>query len=46
VLQPDYYFVLPWHFREGFLKREREFIERGGRLVFPLPNLDIVPANS
>jgi NDP-4-keto-2,6-dideoxyhexose 3-C-methyltransferase len=44
ALSPDYYFVLPWHFREAFLKREKEFIARGGRLVFPLPNLDIVPA--
>ena len=44
ALRPDYYFVLPWHFREAFLKRESEFIARGGRLVFPLPNLDIVPA--
>src|SRR5581483_1099937 len=45
-LQPDFYFVLPWHFRDAFLRREREFIERGGRLVFPLPSLDIVPAIS
>ena len=44
ALQPDYYFVLPWHFREAFLKRESEFIQRGGRFVFPLPTLDIVPA--
>jgi NDP-4-keto-2,6-dideoxyhexose 3-C-methyltransferase len=44
ALQPDYYFVLPWHFREAFLKRESEFIQRGGRFVFPLPKLDIVPA--
>jgi NDP-4-keto-2,6-dideoxyhexose 3-C-methyltransferase len=44
ALQPDYYFVLPWHFREAFLERESEFIHRGGRFVFPLPTLDIVPA--
>jgi NDP-4-keto-2,6-dideoxyhexose 3-C-methyltransferase len=45
ALRPDYYFVLPWHFRNAFLQRESEFIARGGRFVFPLPNLDIVPAN-
>ena len=44
ALQPDYYFVLPWHFREPFLMRESEFLKRGGRFVFPLPTLDIVPA--
>jgi len=42
--QPDYYFALPWHFREAFLKRESDFIARGGHFVFPLPNFDIVPA--
>jgi len=44
ALRPDYYFILPWHFREAFLKREKAFIERGGRLIFPLPTLDVVPA--
>jgi NDP-4-keto-2,6-dideoxyhexose 3-C-methyltransferase len=44
TLRPDYYFVLPWHFRDAFLNREREFIERGGHLVFPLPTLEIAPA--
>jgi NDP-4-keto-2,6-dideoxyhexose 3-C-methyltransferase len=42
-MRPDYYFVLPWHFREAFLKREKDFMERGGRFVFPLPSLDVVP---
>ena len=41
--RPDYYFVLPWHFRDAFLKRECEFVERGGKFVFPLPTFEIVP---
>lgn len=41
--KPDYYFVLPWHFRDAFLERERAFIERGGKFVFPLPVFDVVP---
>jgi len=35
---------LPWHFREGFLQRERAFLERGGRFLFPLPRLEWVAA--
>jgi hypothetical protein len=46
ALQPDYYFILPWHFREAFLSRERNFIERGGHLIFPLPTLEVVPAGN
>lgn len=41
-LMPDYYLALPWHFREGFLKREVEFRARGGKFIFPLPTLEVV----
>jgi hypothetical protein len=40
--RPDDYLVLPWHFREEFLERERETIARGARLIFPLPTIEIV----
>jgi len=39
---PDYFFVLPWHFKEGILKKEKAFLEQGGRIVFPLPQFEIV----
>ncbi|MGX1914120.1 class I SAM-dependent methyltransferase [Streptomyces phaeochromogenes] len=40
--RPDQLFVLPWVYREGYLERERDFLAGGGRLVFPLPRLDVV----
>jgi hypothetical protein len=42
AMKPDYMLVLPWHFKEGIVQREREFLERGGRLIFPLPEIEIV----
>jgi SAM-dependent methyltransferase len=39
---PDYYLVLPWHFREEFLARERPMLERGCGLIFPLPKVEVV----
>ncbi len=42
-LKPDYYLVLPWHFKEEFIKREELFISKGGKLIFPLPDLEIYP---
>jgi hypothetical protein len=42
ALNPDYYLVLPWHFREEFLDRERESIERGVKMIFPLPTIEVV----
>jgi NDP-4-keto-2,6-dideoxyhexose 3-C-methyltransferase len=41
-MHPDYFFVLPWHFRKSILARETDFIENGGHFVFPLPILDII----
>lgn len=40
--RPDYYMVLPWHFRDGILEREKEFIAHGGGFIFPLPQVEIV----
>lgn len=38
----DYFLVLPWHFREEFLARETEFMDSGGKFIFPLPKFDVV----
>ena len=40
--RPDYFLVLPWHFREEFLVREAQFRAAGGKLVFPLPKLEVL----
>ncbi|PEQ14701.1 methyltransferase [Novosphingobium sp. PC22D] len=39
---PDYFLVLPWHFRDGILAREREYLERGGKFIFPFPEIEII----
>jgi NDP-4-keto-2,6-dideoxyhexose 3-C-methyltransferase len=43
-MRPDVYFVLPWHFRDSFIAREREFLEDGGTFVFPLPDFEVYAA--
>jgi len=42
AMKPDYYLVLPWHFKEGILRREREFLSTGGKMIFPFPEIEIV----
>ena len=44
-LKPDYFLVFPWHFRVGIVQREQEFLHGGGRLIFPLPSLDVISAD-
>ncbi len=41
-LKPDYYLVLPWHFMDEFVKRESEFLGRGGKFVVPMPKVHLV----
>jgi hypothetical protein len=41
-LSPDYFLVLPWHFKDNIIAREQEFIKNGGHLIFPLPEIEIV----
>ena len=40
--KPDYYLVLPWHFKEEILIREKETRRKGTRFIFPLPKLKII----
>lgn len=39
---PKNMLVLPWHFREGIIEREKEFLTRGGKLLFPFPKFELV----
>lgn len=42
AMNPDYFLVLPWHFKDGILRREKEYLSRGGKFIFPFPEVEIV----
>ena len=42
-MRPDYIVVLPWNLREEITKQLAHTREWGGRLVFPLPTLEVLP---
>lgn len=42
MMNPDYYLVLPWHFKEEFIEREKETLEKGVQFIFPLPKIEII----
>ena len=46
AMNPDYYLVLPWHFREEFLERERDTLDTGVKMIFPLPTIEVVSRES
>ncbi len=41
-MNPDYFLVLPWHFKHSILEKEQTFMEKGGKFIFPLPEIEIV----
>jgi hypothetical protein len=41
AMEPDYFIVLPWHFRDSILRREKDFLLRGGKFIFPFPEIEI-----
>lgn len=42
AMNPDYFLVLPWHFKHGILEREQDFLDKGGKFIFPLPEIEII----
>ena len=41
-LKPNYYLVLPWHFKREILLREKKIRKKGTRFIFPLPKIKVV----
>lgn len=42
AMKPDYFIVLPWHFKDGIIAREAEYLASGGKMIFPFPEIEIV----
>jgi len=40
--KPNYYLVLPWHFKKEIILREKKAIKDGSKFIFPLPKVKIV----
>lgn len=42
AMRPDHLLVLPWHFRANLVAREQAYLQAGGKMIFPLPAIEIV----
>lgn len=42
AMKPDFFLVLPWHFKAGIVEREKEYLAGGGKMIFPFPEIEIV----
>lgn len=41
-MNPDYFLVLPWHFKNFILGKEKKFLNNNKKLIFPLPDIEII----
>jgi len=41
-MSPGCMLVLPWYFKEEIVEREKEYINNGGALLFPMPYVHVV----
>jgi len=41
-MKPEFFLVLPWHFRQSVLSRETDYAKAGGKFVFPMPAVSVV----
>ena len=42
---PNYFLVLPWHFKDMFIKKFDGYLQSGGKLIFPLPEPTVITKN-
>lgn len=40
--KPDYLLILPWHFISEFKKREKDYLNSGGKFIVPLPQFKVI----
>jgi hypothetical protein len=40
--KPDYLLVLPWHFINEFVVREKDYLDGGGKFIVPCPKFQII----
>ena len=41
-MNPDYFLVLPWHFKNFIIQKEKKILKKNTKLIFPLPDIDII----
>jgi GDPmannose 4,6-dehydratase len=44
--EADYFLVLPYAFKDSFIKKEHEWINKGGKFIFALPELEVYPSTN
>ena len=44
-INPEAFIVLPWNFKKEIVEREKEYLDKGGKLMFVMPFPHVVTKN-
>lgn len=44
IIPPDYALILAWSYEKEIIKKEQEFISKGGKFIIPLPKIKLIPS--
>lgn len=39
---PDFVLILAWNYKDSIIERNRSFLDKGGKFLIPLPNLEVI----
>jgi len=42
LAKPDYLLILPWHFINEFIEREKDYLNAGGKFIVPCPKFLVI----
>lgn len=42
LAKPDYLLILPWHFINEFIDREKDYLDGGGKFIVPCPKFQVI----
>ena len=42
LAKPDYLLILPWHFINEFVEREKDYLNAGGKFIVPCPKFLVI----
>ena len=44
--KPEYIVILAWRYKDKIIKKNKKYLENGGKFILPLPTFKIIDSNN